>query len=117
MDLIVNALDEPRVLYDIRKRKRPTTTVNATPTFITPERGTHAEFMNTHCQVFSKKSIYEDKRANHGFLIEPSSASYSLTLLPLMSQTKLSPCFSDILFPSAYHLGAENKYVISSEKK
>ncbi|TPX49976.1 hypothetical protein SeMB42_g00552 [Synchytrium endobioticum] len=45
----------------------------------------------------------EDFNDIHGLLIAPDSVSYTYDLYPVLSQTKIHPCFSDIIVPPIFY--------------
>jgi hypothetical protein len=111
MVFVTNDLDEPRVLFDVTSIK----TLNMTEEeeknlFYSPPRGGHAEYIQKYCQVYSKERPFVGFNDKHGYLIEPDSSSYTHQLLPILSPTRIDPCFSDILVPSGYYNGAAQRY-------
>jgi hypothetical protein len=78
--------------------------------FYSPARGAHAAYIEKYCKVHSKERPFVGYNDKHGYLIEPSSSSYTHQLLPILSPTRIDPCFSDILVPSGYYIGSAQKY-------
>ncbi len=111
MVFVTNDMDEPRVLFDVTSDKNLTMTedVEKNP-FYSPPRGGHAEYIQKYCQVYSKERPFVEFNDKHGYLIEPDSSSYARQLLPVLSPTRIDPCFSDILVPSGYYVGSAQKY-------
>ncbi|KAF7314388.1 CAP10 domain-containing protein [Mycena kentingensis (nom. inval.)] len=107
MDFLLNGRDEPRVVFDVRapgaiedamKLRDPD------PFHIAP-RPTSEFFKNkTGCDPLSSpKGFGMDGSADIAFLRSSSSSDFTTDLWPLLSMTKISPCFSDILFPGQYN--------------
>ncbi|KAJ7618489.1 glycosyl transferase family 90-domain-containing protein [Roridomyces roridus] len=71
------------------------TTRNRRPKFYTDEK---------HCLVPNAPTGFLDY-ANDAtsFLMYSASADFTTDLYPVLSQCKIYPCFSDILYPSAFH--------------
>ena len=109
MDIIVNALDEPRVLlnvYDPTALSHVNNT-DPSPVFHHLERSQHHEHVHSFCTVPSSEPLpnqdEEDVNGIHGLLIAPDSFSYTHDLYPVLSPTKIHPCFSDIVVPPVYY--------------
>ena len=115
MTIVTNNYDEPRVLFDVTVDKNLTLTAeDEKDMFYSPPRGQHAAYLEKHCKVYSKKRPFVGFNDKHGYLIEPDSSSYTRHLLPILSPTRIDPCFSDILVPSGYYIGAASKYAFFS---
>ncbi|KAI8925089.1 glycosyl transferase family 90-domain-containing protein [Entophlyctis helioformis] len=90
--VFLNGLDEPRILFNMDANTSIPAEAAVTPKdadWLTLPRGEHQAFVAKQCL--------------HGFLIEPDLWSYSTHLLPVLSQTRITPCFADILVPSTYY--------------
>ncbi|KAL2918805.1 hypothetical protein HK105_201639 [Polyrhizophydium stewartii] len=101
-----NCLDEPRVLYNLdgdtsleRERKFDKSSIG----WISMPRGHHEAFIRNHCKVHNPVKPLDVINDQHGFLIEPDTWSYTTDLVPVLSHTRITPCFSDIHVPSSYY--------------
>jgi hypothetical protein len=111
MEIPMNLLDEPRILFQVG-RDEVDSKADARHSFYTPPRGTHHSYLTKHCHVYSSEQPFVPLDEKHGFAIEPDSRSYTRQLLPMLSQTRLDPCFADILFPTPYYFSAAEKYAL-----
>ncbi|KAJ7175749.1 glycosyl transferase family 90-domain-containing protein [Mycena filopes] len=108
LQFLLNGRDEPRVLFNYRElgaRDHATTVTDPKPFHLDPPYPT-ADFFKNHsgCNFLSKgMGFISDESANVAFLRSSSSSDFTTDLWPMLSMTKLSPCFSDILFPGQYH--------------
>ncbi|KAJ7645469.1 glycosyl transferase family 90-domain-containing protein [Mycena polygramma] len=106
LEFLLNGRDEPRVVFNYQEpgiqRARALKLEDPNPFHVTPYPT--AEFFRNHsgCNLFSKAEgfIYDE------ILRSSSSSDFTTDLWPLLSMTKLSPCFSDILFPGQYYYRA-----------
>ncbi|KAJ6512165.1 glycosyl transferase family 90-domain-containing protein [Mycena vitilis] len=111
LEFLLNGRDEPRVVFNYQEpgtqQARALKLEDITPFHVTPYPT--AEFFRNQngCNLFSKADgfIY-DESADVPFLRSSSSSDFTTDLWPLLSMTKLSPCFSDILFPGQYYYRA-----------
>ncbi|KAJ6619518.1 glycosyl transferase family 90-domain-containing protein [Mycena sp. CBHHK59/15] len=110
MDFLLNGRDEPRVVFSIRN---PTALGNATKLkdtnafHIVPHPT--ADFFKNHsgCSPSSTtKGFAADGSEDIAFLRSSSSSDFTTDFWPLLSMTKISPCFSDIRFPGQYYYQA-----------
>ncbi|KAK7051881.1 CAP10 domain-containing protein [Favolaschia claudopus] len=114
MTFLINSHDEPRVAFNYREpsalqralsKSQPPT--DPKPFQIRPLPGTSKFFAEqSGCNVPMEASGFM-KTANNdsGFLIataEPGPG-YTTDLYPMLSMTKVSPCFADILYPTMYY--------------
>ncbi|KAJ7750738.1 glycosyl transferase family 90-domain-containing protein [Mycena maculata] len=107
MKFLLNSRDEPRVAFNLQAEgslEKAFHPEDATPFEIAP-RPT-AEFFKHHsgCLIPGKApgfptSINDDT----AFLISSAKSGFTTDLYPIISMTKISPCFSDILFPTEYY--------------
>ncbi|KAJ7069892.1 glycosyl transferase family 90-domain-containing protein [Mycena amicta] len=107
MDFLLNGRDEPRVVFDVRAPgaiEDAMSLKDPNPFHIAP-RPTADFFKNrSGCNPLSMpKGFGMDGSADVAFLRSSSSSDFTTDLWPLLSMTKLSPCFSDILFPGQYY--------------
>ncbi|KAJ7467881.1 glycosyl transferase family 90-domain-containing protein [Mycena galericulata] len=107
MKFLLNSRDEPRVAFNLRadgaleKAFHPQ---DPTPFEIAP-RPT-SEFFKHHsgCLVHGKTPGFPTSiNENTAFLISSAKSGFTTDLYPLISMAKISPCFSDILFPTEYY--------------
>ncbi|KAK7048283.1 CAP10 domain-containing protein [Favolaschia claudopus] len=106
MEFLLNGRDEPRVVFNVRDpgaRTRASKLEDLNPFHLAPYP-TEDFFRNrSGCSLLSKaKGFAYDDTSNISFLRSSSSSDFTTDLWPLLSSTKISPCFSDILFPSQY---------------
>ncbi|KAJ7250167.1 glycosyl transferase family 90-domain-containing protein [Mycena haematopus] len=98
MEVLVNGNDEPRVVFNIKDpgaRLKANKITDVEPFRISPVYTW--EFFAHH----SGCSVVPSERGFGGTIISSSSSSgFSTDFWPMLSFTKISPCFSDILFPS-----------------
>ncbi|KAJ7254347.1 glycosyl transferase family 90-domain-containing protein [Mycena haematopus] len=107
MDFLLNGRDEPRVVFNYRNpdaRKDAMVLKDPNPFHIAP-RPTAKWFADrSGCSPLSNpKGFTTDGSADIAFLRSSSSTDFTIDLWPLLSMTKISPCFSDILFPGQYY--------------
>nr|GAT55258.1 predicted protein [Mycena chlorophos] len=109
MSLVLNSRDEPRVLFNHRKTstdpKHEALTVPDTIPFLHSMAATDGFFRNQEGCVVANKPTGFTGAANDAsaFLMYASSTDFTTALMPVMSVTKIPPCFSDILVPSPYY--------------
>ncbi|KAJ7062767.1 glycosyl transferase family 90-domain-containing protein [Mycena amicta] len=105
--LIINHRDEPRVAFDVRA-------LNAEEAALKPQD--QAPFRNTpkptskfytdegHCLIPNDaKGFLTYANDASSFLLYSASADFTTDLYPVLSQSKIYPCFGDILLPSPFH--------------
>ncbi|KAJ7147536.1 glycosyl transferase family 90-domain-containing protein [Mycena crocata] len=107
VQFVLNGRDEPRVVFNFREpdaRNTATKLKDTHPFHLAPHR-TDEFFRNqSGCALLSKaRGFVSDESGNVAFLRSSSSSDFTTDLWPLLSMTKLSPCFSDILFPGPYY--------------
>ncbi|KAJ6611337.1 glycosyl transferase family 90-domain-containing protein [Mycena sp. CBHHK59/15] len=107
MSFIINGKDQPRVLFDYRApnatRERALALTEERPFDVLPHPT--AEFFHTQgCEVFrSPTGFAESANGDSGFFLSSSPAWFTLDMYPVLSVTKVSACFADIVFPSEYY--------------
>ncbi|KAJ7467882.1 glycosyl transferase family 90-domain-containing protein [Mycena galericulata] len=106
MDFILNGRDEPRVVFNYRElgsKAVATQLKDGTPFEISPRPTADFFKARSGCTI-PKRSVGFTESANDdvAFLLSSSSSDFTVDLYPLLSMTKISPCFSDILFPGPY---------------
>jgi hypothetical protein len=112
---LLNGLDEPRVVLNqstlpaaIARAEGNVTLASSEPA---PNHQSHQQWLGQRCNLFPTRDNWN---ALHGFLVRPDSISYIEELVPILSQTSLSGCFADIIFPSIYYSG--NSYAMEGRK-
>ncbi|KAF7313245.1 CAP10 domain-containing protein [Mycena kentingensis (nom. inval.)] len=102
MEFLLNGRDEPRVVFDTQ---RPTAAELAsqqndhTPFHITPYP-TGPFFRNQSGCGLVLDGAVGDQSHLVSFFSSSASSDFTTDLWPLLSMTKISPCFADILFPA-----------------
>ncbi|KAJ7212235.1 glycosyl transferase family 90-domain-containing protein [Mycena pura] len=107
LEFLLNGRDEPRVVFNVRDRgaqERAAETKDPHP-FHNAPNSTSAFFkIQSGCNITSKANGFVTDESDHiSFLLASSSSDFTTDFWPLLSMTKLSPCFSDILFPAQYY--------------
>ncbi|KAJ7617371.1 glycosyl transferase family 90-domain-containing protein [Roridomyces roridus] len=107
MTFVINGRDEPRVAFNFRSRTAETQAFERTdmqPFHIEP-RPTADFFRNQDgCFVpMEADGIMRGVNDEHSFLLASAKPGYTTDLYPMLSMAKVSPCFSDILFPTEYY--------------
>ncbi|KAF7365338.1 CAP10 domain-containing protein [Mycena venus] len=107
MDFMLNGRDEPRVVFNYRdpdSRKDAMVLKDPNP-FHNAPRPTSEWFADkSGCSPLSNPMGFAtDGSADIAFLRSSSSSDFTTDLWPLLSMTKISPCFADILFPGQYY--------------
>ncbi|KAJ6584868.1 glycosyl transferase family 90-domain-containing protein [Mycena capillaripes] len=107
MDFLLNGRDEPRVVFNFRDpnaRKDAMVLKDPNPFHIAPRPTSDFFKDRSGCNPLSSpKGFGSDGSADIAFLRSSSSSDFTTDLWPLLSMTKISPCFSDILFPGQYY--------------
>ncbi|KAJ7124436.1 glycosyl transferase family 90-domain-containing protein [Mycena epipterygia] len=107
MNLIINHRDEPRVAFDARIPNAQNGALNvsdATPFRNAPHPTSKYYTDEKHCIVpNAPKGFMKPANDANSFLLYSASADFTTDLYPVLSQSKIYPCFSDILFPSEFH--------------
>ncbi|KAJ7683873.1 glycosyl transferase family 90-domain-containing protein [Mycena rosella] len=107
MNIVLNYREEPRVVFNPGMpdaRAGVLTSSDATP-FKHAPRPTSKYYKDAkHCIVPNEpKGFMTYGNDASSFLLYSASADFTTDLYPVMSQSKISPCFADILFPSELH--------------
>ncbi|KAJ7476729.1 glycosyl transferase family 90-domain-containing protein [Mycena latifolia] len=107
MKFLLNSRDEPRVVFNLKADgalEQAFDLQDATPFEISPN--STADFFKHHsgCMISEHipgfaPSVNDDT----AFLISSAKSGLTTDLYPLISMAKISPCFSDILFPTEYY--------------
>ncbi|KAF7365301.1 CAP10 domain-containing protein [Mycena venus] len=106
LEFLLNGRDEPRVVFDVRElgaRAQALNMKDSSPFHLTPYPTADFFRNQSGCNLPSKtRGFVYDESPNISFLRSSSSSDFTTDLWPLLSMSKLSPCFSDILFPGQY---------------
>ncbi|KAJ7654298.1 hypothetical protein B0H17DRAFT_1338291 [Mycena rosella] len=106
MNIILNGRDEPRVVFDPRHpgmRAKALNVSDRTPFEISPHP-TASFFEDMHCLIPNRETgLTEFANNASAFMLYSSSTQFTTDLYPVMSMTKISPCFADILVPSEFY--------------
>ncbi|KAL7418191.1 glycosyl transferase family 90-domain-containing protein [Mrakia frigida] len=110
-DAIFNYQDEPRVVFNVRSpdaRSRAWNLSDPKPYFLNPDPSADFFEKEGHCLYPNSDSgLFEATNKEDAFLISAVSQGFTTDLRPVISQTKISPCFADILTPSPYYYHRE----------
>ncbi|KAJ7146399.1 glycosyl transferase family 90-domain-containing protein [Mycena epipterygia] len=107
MSIMLNGRDEPRVLFDYRQPNTQPKALNVSD--LTPfEHSPHptASFYKDemHCFIPNRPKGFTGLANDaSAFMLYSSSTQFTTDLYPMLSMTKISPCFSDILVPSEFY--------------
>ncbi|KAJ6579157.1 glycosyl transferase family 90-domain-containing protein [Mycena vulgaris] len=107
MTFLLNSRDEPRVVFNVQADQALEQAFHPedpTPFEIAPH--STAEFFKHHsgCVIPEKVAGFAPSVNNDtAFLISSAKSGFTTDLYPLLSMAKISPCFSDILFPTEYY--------------
>ncbi|KAJ7907180.1 glycosyl transferase family 90-domain-containing protein [Mycena leptocephala] len=107
INLVINHRDEPRVAFDARVplAQNGALELKDTVPFLNQPRPTSKFYTDEkHC-LFpnTDKGFLTYANDDNSFLMYSASADFTTDLYPVLSQTKIYPCFSDIVFPSEFH--------------
>ncbi|KAF7366902.1 CAP10 domain-containing protein [Mycena sanguinolenta] len=107
MEFLINGRDEPRVVFNTRDpamMKDAMELKDSTPFHIAPVP-TSDFFRNcSGCGTLNTPDgTTLDAIEDVAFIRSSSSADFTTDLWPIMSMTKITPCFSDILYPGSYY--------------
>ncbi|KAJ7155278.1 glycosyl transferase family 90-domain-containing protein [Mycena filopes] len=108
MTFLMNGRDEPRVAFNYRAPSALTYALSlddSTPFKIEPHPTAEFFAHQSGCQSvpMSEDGFLESANGDSGFLISSARPGFTTDLYPMLSMTKISPCFADILFPGEYH--------------
>ncbi|KAJ7583091.1 glycosyl transferase family 90-domain-containing protein [Mycena floridula] len=107
MNIILNGRDEPRILFNHRDEDvigRALDVSDPTP-FEHQPSPTSMVFKDQKMCIIPNRPSGFTSPANDAsaFLIDSSSTQYTTDFYPMLSMTRISPCFSDILVPSEFY--------------
>ncbi|KAF7332489.1 CAP10 domain-containing protein [Mycena kentingensis (nom. inval.)] len=104
---IINHRDEPRVVFDVRALNADELALkpqDETPFRNQPKPTSKFYTEQKHCLApTDDKGFLKYANDASSFLLYSASSDVTTDLYPVLSQSKIYPCFADILFPSAFH--------------
>jgi hypothetical protein len=107
MDFLINGRDEPRVVFNARDPavlKNAMKLKDSNPFHLAPVPT--SEFFKgcSGCSTLTtEKGFSINALEDVAFIRSSSSSDFTTDLWPLLSMAKISPCFSDILYPGSYY--------------
>ncbi|KAF7340531.1 CAP10 domain-containing protein [Mycena sanguinolenta] len=107
MSFILNSRDEPRVAFNFRSPNAPKAALlrkDETPFHISPTPTADFFRAQSGCMLPREADgMFDALNEEHSFLLSSAKPGYTTDLYPVLSMAKVSPCFSDILFPTEYY--------------
>ncbi|KAJ7243594.1 glycosyl transferase family 90-domain-containing protein [Mycena haematopus] len=106
MEFLINGRDEPRVVFNTRDpaMMQDAMELKDTNPFRIAPIPTSDFFKNcSGCSTLSTQGLTVNAIEDVAFIRSSSSADFTTDLWPILSMTKISPCFSDILYPGQYY--------------
>ncbi|KAJ7023271.1 glycosyl transferase family 90-domain-containing protein [Mycena alexandri] len=107
MTFLLNGRDEPRVAFNYRAANAVTMALspNDSTPFIFQPRPTVEFFQHQSGCIIPKTAdgFVESANDASGFLLATAKPGFTTDFYPMLSMSRISPCFSDILFPTEYH--------------
>ncbi|KAJ6532869.1 glycosyl transferase family 90-domain-containing protein [Mycena vulgaris] len=108
MTFLLNGRDEPRVAFNYRApdalRHALSAPNDSTPFQIQPRHTSEFFQHQSGCNIPSEPTGFMESINNDsGFLIASAKPGFTTDFYPMLSMSKISPCFSDILFPTEYY--------------
>ncbi|KAJ7043289.1 glycosyl transferase family 90-domain-containing protein [Mycena alexandri] len=104
MEFLLNGRDEPRVVFNVGAAGAQEDAMrlkDPNPFHIAPVPTADFFRQQSGCDISSTPSGFVLNPVDDiAFLSSSSNSDFTTDLWPLLSMTKISPCFSDILFPS-----------------
>ncbi|KAJ7448244.1 glycosyl transferase family 90-domain-containing protein [Mycena galericulata] len=107
MDVLINGRDEPRVVFNARDPDISKSALNLTdaePFHNAPTPTSEFFKHRSGCSTLHTGDGFTvNALEDVAFIRSSSSADFATDFWPMLSMTKISPCFSDILFPGQYY--------------
>ncbi|KAJ7210769.1 glycosyl transferase family 90-domain-containing protein [Mycena pura] len=104
MTFLINGRDEPRIAFNYRAlgaREAALAPKDSTPFMHAPRPTVDFFAQQSGCNVPAQATgIMESVNGDSGCTAKPG---YTTDLYPMLSMSKISPCFADILFPTEYY--------------
>ncbi|KAJ6498225.1 glycosyl transferase family 90-domain-containing protein [Mycena vulgaris] len=107
MTFFMNGRDEPRVAFNYRDpgaREAALAPSDSTPFLIEPHPTAEFFASRSGCVVpLEAAGLMASANEDNSFLLSSAKPGFTTDLYPVLSMAKISPCFSDILFPTEYY--------------
>ncbi|KAJ7174826.1 glycosyl transferase family 90-domain-containing protein [Mycena filopes] len=107
MKFLINGMDEPRVVFDYRAfgaRDKALNVSDPVPFDISPNPTSEFFRPRPACNIpLRPEGFTETANDDSAFIISSARTQFSLDFFPVLSMTRISPCFGDILFPIEYY--------------
>ncbi|KAJ7641129.1 glycosyl transferase family 90-domain-containing protein [Roridomyces roridus] len=104
---LINGLDEPRVAFNVRAPhalERAFLLNDSIPFHIDPNSTADFFARQSGCNniPLEEDGFMQSANEVHSFLMSSAKSGFTTDLYPMLSMARISPCFSDILYPSEY---------------
>ncbi|KAJ7178197.1 glycosyl transferase family 90-domain-containing protein [Mycena filopes] len=106
MEFLINGRDEPRVVFNTRDPamlKDAMKLQDPEPFHLAPVPTSEFFKHRSGCSILDRGQGAVDALEDVAFIRSSSSSDFTTDLWPILSMTKISPCFADILFPGQYY--------------
>ncbi|KAJ7286539.1 glycosyl transferase family 90-domain-containing protein [Mycena rebaudengoi] len=107
MTFLINGRDEPRVVFNYREpnaRKHAMEVTEKVPFDVSPHPTSDFFRDRSGCNILRRpEGFTTTANDDSAFFISSAKTGFTVDLFPMLSMTKVSPCFSDILFPIEYY--------------
>ncbi|KAJ7073617.1 glycosyl transferase family 90-domain-containing protein [Mycena amicta] len=109
LTVILNGKDEPRVVFDVHQtghaiRERALKLTEKVPFDVSPHPTYTYFYERPGCTIMrSPDGFAEVANDDSAFFLSSAKTQWTEDLYPILSMTKISPCFADILFPIEYY--------------
>nr|GAT52541.1 predicted protein [Mycena chlorophos] len=107
MNIILNGRDEPRSAFNYRRPNVKSQALhNSDPTPFEHSPHPTSTFFKDEMKCIipnQPKGFSEPANDASAFMLYASSTEFTTDLYPILSMTKISPCFADILVPSEFY--------------
>ncbi|KAJ7836894.1 glycosyl transferase family 90-domain-containing protein [Mycena olivaceomarginata] len=106
MAFLINGRDEPRVAFNYRApgaRENAFLVNDSTPFQIQPHPTSEFFAHQSGCNVPLESAGFMATANGDSVMLASAKPGYTTDLYPMLSMAKISPCFSDILFPTEYY--------------
>ncbi|KAJ7438220.1 glycosyl transferase family 90-domain-containing protein [Mycena galericulata] len=107
MTFLINGRDEPRVVFDYREpgaRSKALAVTEDIPFDVSPHPTSDFFLNRSGCDILARpEGFTATGNDDSAFFISSAKTQFTVDLYPMLSMTKVSPCFADILFPIEYY--------------
>ncbi|KAF7306227.1 CAP10 domain-containing protein [Mycena indigotica] len=109
LTVVINARDQPRVVFDVRQtgkeiRERARKLTEKTPFNVSPKQTQTYFAGQPGCTILRNPDGFPDVASDDSaFLLSSAMSQFTEDLYPILSMAKIGPCFADILFPIEYY--------------